>query len=539
MQTLTRPRPTSSGPSLPPPRRGKRFSPFMLIGAIVTVVVAIAGGAFLVTQARSDSHAAGNAAAVNLNCTLIAPPNPLTAQGLATPWQLTATDPAQGPCNQANKMQTTFVQGAVIDPASGKISIYNPLVIDQDTQPAVAPVVPQLPKNGIVALWGGSNAGTITLKGTQGSLQQGNCVNGLNDSAFGQFWYCNAPAFFAMANQAIQQKKLVVPALGSGKDGMPCLTSRDFGVVDQDQSDNVTSTYLVNGNGQTAQMTMANAALLQGAQTIANGSDERLVAVALDGALGCVPWTAPDLADPGQMVPALPLNELQAAALQAAPMALVPNLDPMVLVNNHRNLQKLNLYRAGVDQPQVNNSAMSSTTAYCQNLRQIGPARMMLDAQFTMGSPSPDPAAATTLATFLAQRFVNSYEKNGLGCMALLKQADPVAIQQDAAGVTISATVNGVALGGGNGGGGGTPGAPNCNVNGTMVQGCAGTTTINGQACTFAFANNTVTVNCTGAAKQVGGPAQQGAMDGVNGKQQGNGSNGANTNATATAGGGN
>jgi hypothetical protein len=510
----------------------------MLIGAIVTVVVAIAGGAFLITQARSGSHAAGNAAAVNLNCTLITPPNPLTAQGLATPWQLTATDPAQGPCNQANKMQTTFVQGAVIDPATGKISIYNPLVIDQGTQPAAPPVVPQLPANGVVALWGGSNAGTITLKGTQGSLQQGNCVGGLNGSAFGQFWYCNAPAFFATANQAIQQKKLVVPALGTGKDGMPCMTTRDFGVVDQDQSDNVTTTYLINGNGQTAQMTMANAALLQGAQTITNGSDERLLAVALDGTLGCTAWTAPDLADPGQMVPSLPLNELQAATRQAAPVALVPNLDPMVLVNNHRNLQKLNLYRAGVDQPQVNNSAMSNTGAYCQSLRQIAPARMMLDAQFTMGSPSPDPAATTTLATFLAQRFVNTYEQNGLNCMGLLKQADPVAVQMDGNGVTISATVNGVALGGG----GATAGAPNCNVNGTTVQGCAGTTTINGQACTFAFANDTVTVNCAGnPAKQVGGPApaQQGAMDGVNGKKQGNGTNGANTNSTATAGGGN
>ena len=31
----------------------------------------------------------------------------------------------------------------------------------------------------------------------------------------------------------------------------------------------------------------------------------------LDGALGCTPWTAPDLADNGNMVPALPLNELQ------------------------------------------------------------------------------------------------------------------------------------------------------------------------------------------------------------------------------------
>src|SRR5262249_9576053 len=73
----------------------------------------------------------------------------------------------------------------------------------------------------------------------------------------------------------------------------------------------------------------------------------------LDGALGCTPWKAPDLADPGQMVPALPLNELQARARQASPVALVPLRDPMVLDDGKRDLRKLNAYRRGVDQPQV------------------------------------------------------------------------------------------------------------------------------------------------------------------------------------------
>src|SRR5260370_18809372 len=99
-------------------------------------------------------------------------------------------------------------------------------------------------------------------------------------------------------------------------------------------------------------MPAANMAALQNdnVQVQHNGSDERLLAIALDGALGCKPMMAPDLADPGQMVTALPLNELQPAAHQAAPVQLVPAHDPMLLINGHSNLNKLNAYRVRVDQ---------------------------------------------------------------------------------------------------------------------------------------------------------------------------------------------
>ena len=116
---------------------------------------------------------------------------------------------------------------------------------------------------------------------------------------------------------------------------------------------------------------------------------------------------APDLANPGQMLPALPLNELQAAAQQAPPIARVPEGDPMVLINNQPDLNKLNAYRRGVDQTQVPMLlGAASTTTYCKHLLAIGPARIQLDMQFTQGRPSPDPAAANSLFTFLAQRFV-------------------------------------------------------------------------------------------------------------------------------------
>lgn len=463
-------------------RRKRRFSPLMLVGISVPVVLALIAGAVFILP-----HLGSHAAAADVNCTLIVPTNPLSAQGLATPYQLVATN-GNGACNEANAGQAAFVQAAVVDPATGSIAVYNPLVIDQGTKPAATPVVPQLPRGGVVGIWFGFNGTNLTLQGTNGSLHQGTCVNGSGDSIFGQFAYCNAPAFFRAANQAIAAGKLVPPAIGRAKDGLVCPTVRDFSVVDQDQSDNVTTSYLITGNGQTAQMNAANVANLQNAQTQTNGSDNRLLAIALDGALGCKPWMAPDLANPGQMATALPLDELQAAAHQAAPTALVPNFDPMVVVNNNNlNLNKLNAYRVGVDQPMSTSPAVSSTKTYCQNLLAVAPSRILLDAHLTKLQGSPDAAAANSLFTFLAQRFVFTYEANGLNCMKRLNQPDPITLKMDNNGVTIDASINGTTV----------VQPVNCSINGTLVLGCNGTTTINGQTCTLAFDRNTRQVNMT------------------------------------------
>jgi hypothetical protein len=376
------------------------------------------------------------------DCTLIVPAHPLSAQGLATPYQLTASSPANTNCHEADTAHAAFVQAAVFDPATSQISIYNPLVIDKGTRPAVAPVVPTLPANAVVGIWFGSNATGLRLRGAQaGTLFEGRCVNGLGGSIFGQVAYCNAPAFFRAANQAIQAGKLTPPPLGTGSDGQTCPTVRDFSVVDQDQSDNVTSTYLITSTGAIAQNTAANAASFSGSTVLANGSDNRLAAVALDTALSCAPWKAPDLADPGQMVTAQPLDELQAAMYQQAPIALVPQMDPMVLVNGKPSLEKQNLYRMGVDQPRETSrtQAAADEKAYCQTLLQIAPARIQQDETFTSARPSPDPAVASNLFTFLAARFSTTFGPDGLNCTGTLNVANPVTLTQSN-GVVVGAT---------------------------------------------------------------------------------------------------
>ncbi|HEV2347505.1 MAG TPA: hypothetical protein VGS97_25665 [Actinocrinis sp.] len=398
------------------------------------------GGA--VAAFAAPANAPAIPAAPQPTCTLQVPEQPLTAQGLATPFVLSGGGQA---CHESDSGTAAFVQGLVLDPATGHLSVYDPLVVDAGMQPAVAPTVPALPANAVVALWFGFNGNVLALTG--GGVKAGSCVNGTDNSPFGQFSYCNAPAFFAAANTAIAKGEITVPPLGDAADGKACPTTRDFGIVDQDQSDNMTTTYLVLPDGRTAQNTRSAAGKLAGKTlaVMANGSDNLLLDHFVDPALDCTPFTAPDLANPGFQATGLGLNELQAAAHQAAPIALVPVDDPMVLDNGGAASDtKTDLYRAGVDQPPLS-QASGSAAQYCANLRTIGVMRTRLDRSLTDTTSSPDPGAASNLFTFLAQRLQQSYVN--LGCEQLLNVRNPVHLKTDANGVAVDATFDQVDVG--------------------------------------------------------------------------------------------
>jgi hypothetical protein len=365
----------------------------------------------------------------------------LSAQGLATPFQLVATDPNGGPCNEANGAQSAFVEAAVFDPANSQISIYHPLVIDSGTKPAVAPVVPALPANAIVALWIGFNGNNLTLASLphHDTLEDANCVNGLQGSIFSQVSYCNAPAFFQVANNAAINGNLKVPALATAKDGKVCPTVRSFSVVDQDQSDNVDTKYLVTSKGTTAQNTKANIAALKGATTILNPGDNSLFGYFMSPAIGCTPWMVPSLDDPGQLVPSQAVDELQAHLLQKTPVARVPAGDPMVQVNGQSDLTKDNLYRAGMDQPAASNRTFQ-TAPYCREMLRALP-KMVLDQTLDSNFPAIAPAAASNTFTFLAQRWVASWGL--LNCQGLINIAAPITLTTDAnTGVVTAAKID-------------------------------------------------------------------------------------------------
>jgi hypothetical protein len=370
----------------------------------------------------SPSTSPDPAAAQAADCTLTVPANPLSAQGLATPWELSQTA-GQPACHESDPNVGAFVQAVILDPATGQASVYDPLVIDQGSKPAIEPPVPTLPAGAVVGIWTGYNGNTLTPVGPGASA----CP-----TVFPQNAFCNTPAFWQEANALVQAGKLKPPPLGTGKDGRPCPTSLDFSIVDQDQSDNTTDQYLLDANGGLAQDTPANRQKMGTFTTVFNGSDERLVAVAVDNALGCTPWKAPDLADSThtQTLPALPLNELQAKLEQAPPQALIPALDPFTLVNNRPNLQRLNAYRAGVGQPQVASLAGASTKTYCRNLLNVGLPRIAADRPFTSVAKSPFPDQASTLFNFLAMRFHNTFSSDPgfLHCTRLLHVHNPVTL---------------------------------------------------------------------------------------------------------------
>lgn len=351
--------------------------------------------------------------------------------GLATPYELVATNRRQGACHEASTAQSAFVEATILDPATGRLAIYRPLVIDRGSRPAVQPTIPVLPAGSVVAIWFGFQGTTLTLAHAQG------CVNGVFGSRFGQFAYCNAPAFFQAAQTAVQQGLLTVPPLGTARDGLPCPSTRDFSVVDQDQSDNVITRYVVFTNGLISQDMGNPGALPTGSSFLNNGSDNGLLNNFIQPALGCMPFTAPDLTAAGRPSPSLALNELQ-AVMQTQPVALVPPNDPMALINNQKSFQKTDLYRLGVGQPMLGAPAMvpgqqpalgtgelfgfgfqpfamaDTSAQYCRNLVTIAVRRLRLDQPLEVGQPSPDIAMAPDLAQFMQVRLRNSLMN--LGC---------------------------------------------------------------------------------------------------------------------------
>jgi hypothetical protein len=265
---------------------------------------------------------------------------------------------------------------------------------------------------------------------------------------------CNAVAFFRAANAAIRAGKLTVPRPGVAKDGQSCLTTRSFALIDQDQSDNVTTQYLANANGQTAEDTTANKQAMPGAAVLFNGSDNGLLNFFMDPALGCAPWTAPNLADNGTPSPALPLDELQAARFAGrtgdGPAALVPLNDPMTLDGNGNfSTAKTNAYRSIVDQAVL--PAGQAPGRYCSDMESIQGTRIQQDVNLLSGAPSPMPAAADNLFTFLAMRLQQSF--TNLNCQNFGLQND-VSTSVDANGVIVAACfqrqVNAVTPGPGN-----------------------------------------------------------------------------------------
>jgi hypothetical protein len=375
------------------------------------------------------------------------PANPLSAKGLSTPYQLTGADgqsPEDSGCTMANAGALgAFVQATILNLSTGALENYEPLVITKGTTPAAPPVVPTLPANSIVTIDFGFNGTDLTQVGaTRRALRRGSCLDGLNGSVFGQVSFCNGTAFFQAAQQLEAQGKLVVPSAGTSPvTGKPCPTTRDFTIVDQDPSDNVTSRYLLTDSGQTAQNNPQNTSALPGATVISNGSDNALLDSFVDPAIGCKPFEAPDLSAGGAPGSSQALDELSAAKNQGAPIALVPENDEMVMIGSNFSAAKTDLYRSNVGQTRVNatTNASSSPAKFCQNMINVQTV-FLKDSEATL-TPQPTPVAdvGNNLFTFMANRLNMSFDNLSCSTYGL---TDPVTVTTDDNGAATGATID-------------------------------------------------------------------------------------------------
>jgi hypothetical protein len=377
------------------------------------------------------------------DCILVMPAFPLTLNGLLTPYRLQSLSPAD-PCIMENPKTTTFVEATLFDPDTGHISVYHPLIVNDGTMPLVPPTVFTLPTNAIVSLSFGTNANTLKLTPPE-ILVGARCVNGITgNDLFGQFAYCNSDLLYHTVQMRLDNGMDLIPpipSLGLANDGKECMTTRHFMLVDQDPSDNLVTTYLVDPvTMRIFQDTVSNRQAHPGFIILKNGSDNRLL-VTMNLAMGCTGYLAPLLSDPsGAKTSSMVLNEIHASMRQENPMVMIPSRDPMARViingNSFPSMLKNNLYRKGVNQPQLTSIQQADSAPFCGHLTNQLVRLQDNKALFTT-QLSPDPAAATNLFTFLSTRLFQTY--NNLKCDTLLDQANPVTLIM-ANGVTTDAT---------------------------------------------------------------------------------------------------
>lgn len=127
---------------------------------------------------------------------------------------------------------------------------------------------------------------------------------------------------------------------------------------------------------------------------------------------------------------------------QAPPIAQIPLGNPFALdppFTGRESLRQVNQYRRGVNQRQVHNPEDASTTKYCRKMRAVQPKKLFRDKSSFTAFRSPDSTVADTLFTFMAQRYVGSYEI--LKCESLLNKPVNVALKTAEDGIVIDATL--------------------------------------------------------------------------------------------------
>jgi len=396
-------------------------------------------------------------ATANADCDIIVPANPLSAQGLATPYQLTGPDgmtPARSGCQMSNAAKLgAFVQATILNPKTGALSVYDPLVVTYGTRPAVKPPVPTIPASAVVTIDFGFNGKNLFQVGaTPATLASAHCVNGqAGGSVFGQASFCNGVSFFDAVHKDEREGLLKVPSPGvsdkiipSGGDlgtGQACPVTRNFEVADQTSASNVTTEYVLNPvTGQTAQDTTSNAGNIAGARLLFSRSGNTLLDQFLDPVLGCTPFQAPDLANNNVPTSSQALDEILAGAYQPKTAALVPENDKVVLNGDGKfDAAKTDLYREELGQAPISSQSDKTSVPemYCQNIVDIQTPFLAANSRLLATGQAPATAVGKNLLTFMASELGKSF--SDLACQRF-GLTNPVRLTRNGAGVAVAAT---------------------------------------------------------------------------------------------------
>jgi hypothetical protein len=418
-------------------------------------------GTYVTPTATNTAAALGAQAASmksNTTCDIIVPANPLSAQGLATPYQLTGpkgTTPARSGCEMSNGAKLgAFVQATILDPATGALSVYEPLVITQGTRPDTPGLKlnpPVIPADAVVTIDFGFNGTDLVQVGaTPTTLADAHCVSGQAGSGFGPTSFCNGGNFFNAVQQAERKGLLTVPSPGtsdaivaSGGDlgaGRSCPVIRNFEVAGLDPGESATTTYLLNPlTGQTAQDNPTYREYIAGATLLHNNSANAVLDQYIDPILGCTPFEAPDLSNANVPTFSEALDEIAAGAYQPKTAALVPENDQVVMEGGKSDPAKTDRYREELGQALISSQSdkTSSPAMYCQNLVDIQTPFLAANQKSLATGQSPVTVTADSLLTFLANGLSMSF--TSLGCQQF-HLTNPVTLKRSSAGVAIAAT---------------------------------------------------------------------------------------------------
>jgi hypothetical protein len=442
-----------------------------VLGLLIGVVLAFQSGTSnagltqiplgtYVTPAASDTAAAlapAVPASPTTTCDIIVPANPLSAEGLATPYRLTGPHgmtPAQSGCQMSNGTRLgAFVQATILDPATGALSVYEPLVVTDGTRPdtpGMKLTPPVIPADAVVTIDFGFNGTNLVQVGsTPATLADAHCVSGQAGSAFGPASFCNGAGFFAAVRLAERKGLLKVPSPGtsdaivaSGGDrgtGRSCPVIRNFEVAGVEPGEGVAAGYLLNPlTGQTAPDNPTYRGYVAGATLLHSTSANALLDQYVDPVLGCTPFEAPDLSNANVPTSSEALDEIAAAAYQPRTAALVPESAAVAMDRGQLDPAKTDRYRQELGQAPLSQSgAASSPGLYCQNLVDIQAPFLAANQKLLSAGQSPVAATAGNLLTFLANDLSASF--GSLGCQQF-HLTNPVTLKRTSAGVAVTAT---------------------------------------------------------------------------------------------------